>query len=573
MQLEVEAVRLFPDDVAQRCIDDGWWSGQTWSDLLERNRSAAPATLALVDAPNRATLTFGTPRRLTWAEVDDEVSELAGVLLAHGVRRDDVVGVQLPNVAELPMVFLALTRIGAIVSPFPVQYGRHELSGMGAAAGLTAFITVERAVGRELAAGALELTADVPSLATVFVLGTDVAGTVRLDQPVEGGRERVAEHRRTWTPHANDCATLVWTSGTEGTPKGVPRAYGDWQVLADAVSEVPRVSGDDVFLSPFPMTNGGGISGMFIPWLIHATRLVLHHPFDLEVFLSQVEQERVTYTCAPPAILDALVADDSAFEQHDLSSLRAVSSGSAPLSGWMIARWERDHGVEVLNFFGSNEGTCLFGDPDTMPDPELRGRLFPRYGLEDFPYRARIAQATRTKLVDLSDGTEITAPGRAGELRLTGPSIFAGYWGRGRDGFDEEGWYRTGDVFEIPEEQPHCYVLVDRAKDLIIRGGYNISAVEIEGLVIGDPGVAEVAAVALPDERLGERVCLFVVPRDPDDPPTLERLVDRLRERGVARFKWPERLELVAELPRNPIGKILKRELRDRLHTETGAAS
>ena len=561
-------MRLFPDATAQSFLDDGWWHDLTWSDLLERNRSQRPDTVALVDAPNRASLTFGEPRRLTWAEVDDQVTELAAVLLTHGVRRDHVVGVQLPNCVELPMVFLALTRIGAIVSPFPVQYGRHELVGMGEAAGLTSFITVEHAVGRDLAVDALSLPKQLPSIKSIFVLGTDVAGTVRLDEPVADAARLVAEHRATWTAHANDCATLVWTSGTEGVPKGVPRAFGDWEVLATAVSEVPQVTGDDVFLSPFPMTNGGGISGMFIPWLLHATRLVLHHPFDLEVFLSQVEDERITYTCAPPAILDALVADDSAFEKHDLSSLRAVSSGSAPLSGWMIARWERDHGVQVLNFFGSNEGTALFGDPDTMPDPELRGRYFPRYGLPDFPYRASIHRVTRTRLVDLTDGSEIREPGRPGELRITGPSVFAGYWNRGRDGFDEDGWYRTGDVFEVPEDQPHCYVLVDRAKDLIIRGGYNISAVELEGLLIGDPDVTEVAVVAMPDERLGERVCLFVVPRDPAAPPDLDQLIARLRDRGVARFKWPERLEIVSALPRNPIGKILKRELRTLLqHT------
>ena len=558
-------MRLFPEATARAFRDDGWWSGQTWSDLLERNRAQQPDAEALVDAPNRASLTYGSPRRLTWVEVDDQVDAIAAVLLTHGVRRDDVVGVQLPNCVELPMVFLALTRLGAVVSPFPVQYGRHELTGMGEAAGLTAFITVERAVGRDLAAEALVLQELLPAVRTVFVLGTHLAGTVRLDEPVADGPRLLAEHRATWTPHANDCATLVWTSGTEGVPKGVPRAFGDWEVLAVAVSEVPQVTGDDVFLSPFPMTNGGGISGMFIPWLLHHTKLVLHHPFDLPVFLSQVEEERVTYTCAPPAILDALVADDSAFEEHDLSSLRAVSSGSAPLSGWMIARWERDHGVQVLNFFGSNEGTALFGDPDSMPDPELRGRYFPRYGLPDFPYRASLHRATQTRLVDLADGSEVTEPGRPGELRLTGPSIFAGYWNRGREGFDEYGWYCTGDVFEIPGDQPHCYVLVDRAKDLIIRGGYNISAVEIEGLLIGDPTVEQVAAVAMPDERLGERVCLFVVPRDPAAPPSLDQLVARLRDRGVARFKWPERLELVADLPRNPIGKILKRELRTRL--------
>ena len=306
---------------------------------------------------------------------------------------------------------------------------------------------------------------------------------------------------------------------------------------------------------------------MFLPWLTLGTTLVQHQPFDLDVFTGQVEEERVTYTCAPPLVLDTLVADEETFTRRDLSTLRAVGSGSAPLSGWMISRWEADHGVEVLNLFGSNEGGVLFGDPDTVPDPIRRGRLFPRYEVPGMPYRVDVARAMRARLVDLADGTEITEPGRPGELRLTGPTIFSGYWKRGRHGFDEDGWFCTGDVFEISSDDPNYLTHVDRAKDLIIRGGFKISAAEIEALVIADDRVAEVAAVAMPDERLGERVCVFVVPRDGAEAPTLDDLIERLSGEGVAKFKWPERLEVVEALPRNAIGKILKRELRTLLET------
>lgn len=559
-------VHLFPEEVAESFRADGWWTGTTWSDLLAGHRSAIGHRLSLADAPNRSSFMAGEPRRLTWEEVGDQVDRISRVLFDHGVRRDVVVGVQLPNCVELPLVLLAVARLGAIVTPFPVQYRRHELSGMTTAAGAEVLVTATQAVGRPLAADAVGLCGDVPTLRTVLAFGPDVVdGAQPLDARVaQAGADSPAlvEHLASLDLGSNDCVTLVWTSGTEGTPKGVPRAYGDWEVLGAACSQAPRLGPDDVLLNPFPMVNGGGLAGMFIPWITLGATLAQHHPFDLDVFVGQIESERVTYTCAPPLVLDTLVADDTAFEQHDLSTLRAVGSGSAPLSGWMIARWERDHGVEVLNLFGSNEGGVLFGDPETVPEPSDRGRLFPRYGVEGMPYRVDVAHAMQARLVSLDDGDEVTTPGRAGELRLKGPTIFAGYWDRGRHGFDADGWFCTGDVFEISADSPSYLMHVDRAKDLIIRGGFKISAAEVEALVIADDRVAEVAAVAMPDARLGERVCLFVVPRDPADAPTLDQLVARLRDQQVATFKWPERLEVVEALPRNAIGKILKRELR-----------
>ncbi len=566
-------MRLFPEDTAAALRRDGWWSGRTWTDLLARHVDERPDHLALVDPANRETFLHGAPARRTWREVADLVERFSRVLFAHGVRRDSMVGVQLPNVAELPVALLAVERLGAIATPFPVQYGRHELTTMGSGAGLEVMLTAHAVNGRELAADAATLAETVPTLRHVLAVGPGEApGVVGIDallRAADSDVDDLTAHLASLDRDANDCVTLVWTSGTEGVPKGVPRAHGDWEVLSTACSQAPRLTPDDVLLNPFPMVNGGGLAGMFLPWLTLGATLVQHHPFDLDVFLEQVEAERVTYTCAPPLVLDALVADEETFARRDLTSLRAVGSGSAPLSGWMIERWERDHGVEVLNLFGSNEGGVLFGDPDTVPDPTRRGRFFPRHGRTDMPYRVDVAHAMRSRLVDLGDGSEITAPGRPGELRLKGPTIFSGYWGRGRHGFDEDGWFCTGDVFEISADDPRYLTHVDRAKDLIIRGGYKISAAEIEALVVADDRVAEVAAVAMPDQRLGERVCLFVVPRPGLAPPTLEDLVERLSDAGVARFKWPERLEVVDALPRNPVGKILKRELRERLAAPT----
>jgi non-ribosomal peptide synthetase component E (peptide arylation enzyme) len=231
----------------------------------------------------------------------------------------------------------------------------------------------------------------------------------------------------------------------------------------------------------------------------------------------------------------------------------------------MIEAWERGRGVEVLNLFGSNEGLCLFGCPDTIPDPAERGRLFPRPGDQSFAWRARAGRETRSRLVDVETGEDITEPSRPGELRVSAPTIIAGYWGDVPSPFDEQGYYRTGDIFEIADPDGHLLSYVDRAKDLISRGGYKVSAVEVESLLLAHDKVAAAALVGAPDPMLGERICAFVEPRDPADPPSLEELLGLLEHRQVARFKWPERLEILAELPRNPVGKILKRDLRQRL--------
>ncbi|MFZ1062660.1 MAG: class I adenylate-forming enzyme family protein [Acidimicrobiales bacterium] len=559
-------MRLYSPEKVEEFTRGGWWTGETWLDQFAARVRDFPRRVSLVDPLNRETFTDGVPRRLTWTEVDREVDRLARALYRAGVRQGDVVGVQLPNVIELAMTYIATAKVGAIACPFPVQYDRHELSQMGAVARLRAFVTVTRAHRSRPASRALELMGSIDSLSTVLSWGQDVPpGVVDLDESLADPTddEFFRRYVEELVIDPNDCVTLCWTSGTEGVPKGVPRTHGDWQAVGRGTIEAPRLTSDDVLLNPFPMVNAGGMAGMFMPWLMLGARLVQHHPFDIDVFIEQIETERVTYTCAPPSVLDSLVASPEVLAAHDVSSLRAVGSGSAPLAGWMIEAWERGRGVEVLNLFGSNEGLVLYACPDTIPNPADRGRLFPRPGDQSFNWRTRVGRDSLSRLVDLETGEDITEAGRPGELRVSSPTVFAGYWGGVSSPFDEFGYYRSGDIFEIAGEGGHELVYVDRAKDLISRGGYKISAVEVESLLSADPRVREVAVVGMPDERLGERLCAFVVARDPQNPPRLDELLEGLRSQGLAQFKWPERLEIVEELPRNPVGKILKRALRE----------
>ena len=564
------ALRIWSDAQKADFLAKGWWSEATFDSMLRGHVADHPDRVIHVDPPNRAAFFHGEPMRLTWREIDAKVDLLAAHLLAVGVGPGDVVGIQLPNVHELSVSYLAMARLGAIASPFPVQYREHELTTLGNVAGLKAFVTATTIAGRANAAAieALRTSGAIPSLAVVLAYGEEVpAGIVALDHDARPDPAALSAHVERHRPDPADCVTLCWTSGTESTPKGVPRSSGDWLNGFWTTIDAPTLTESDVILNPFPMVNMGGIAGMFGPWLVTGCRLVQHQPFDLGLFIDQIETERVTYSVAPPTVLTMMLKNDALLAGRDISSLRFLASGSAPLTSWMINGWERDRGVEVINFFGSNEGLCLVGDADSVPNPDDRAVYFPRFGASGMTLRARHAKWTKVRIVHLETGEDITEPGIPGELRLSGPTVFPGYWGGVGEPFDEQGYYRSGDVFELAGDRLQYVRYVDRVKDLIIRGGMNIAPAEIEGVLASHPLVAESVAVAWPDERLGERVCVFVALRDGIDPTalTLADVSDHFAAERVAKFKWPERLEIVDALPRNPVGKVLKRELRDRI--------
>jgi acyl-CoA synthetase (AMP-forming)/AMP-acid ligase II len=296
--------------------------------------------------------------------------------------------------------------------------------------------------------------------------------------------------------------------------------------------------------------------------------LVLHHPFDLGVFLRQLVDEKIAYTVAPPAILTMLLKEEKLLESLDLSHLKSVGSGSAALSPWMVKTWQEKYGIPVANIFGSNEGTCLISGAADVPDPEDRALYFPRFGVEGHEWPARIASWIETRLVDLQTGETIEEAGRPGELLLRGATVFAGYFRAGdggpADAIDADGFFHTGDVFEIAGDRDRFYRFVERAKDIIIRGGMNISPGEIDGLLAGHPKLADAAVVGTPDAVMGERICAVVVVK-PEETVDLEDLRSFLSSREVASYKLPERLEIVDALPRNPLGKVLRRVLRERL--------
>lgn len=575
----------------------GWWGSRTIDDHFRDVVGRHPQREAVVDASNRELLTDGAPRRMSYAQLADEVARMAAVLHGQGLRRDDIVIVQLVNSVEQYVVYLACLRLGLIVSPVPVQYREFELRHILALTQARAVVTATRVVKHAAAAMWVQLAREHASLSRVLCFGSaPPEGTFSLDKamagtsagatagsnvagPVDATVVRTAGHGAEPAAcglaiTANDIATLCWTSGTEASPKGVPRSHNEWLIVAPSIIEAAELQPGARLLNPFPLVNMAGWSTCVAAWLRLEGTVVQHHPFDLPVFLQQLRDERIDYTVCPPAILNQLLQQPALLEGIDFQRLSRIGSGSAPLSEWMVRGWA-ERGVQIVNYFGSNEGAALTGSPRDIPDPELRAKYFARAGVDRPFSQISTARKIRTRLVDPDTEEDVRSPGIPGELRVSGPTVFAGYF-RAPDqtarAFDDKGYYCSGDLFEIAGEQGEFYRFVGRCKDIVVRGGMKISAVEVEMLLLACPGVQDAAVIGMPDAVLGERVCACVVPA-PGMEPTLDQLVAYLRdERQVAVYKLPEHLILLPALPRNPVGKVLKRELRERFVT-SGASN
>lgn len=574
---------LVPREKIEDYTRRGWWGEQMIGEVFLDQVPALADQLAVADPPNRARITGEIPQRWTWGELQTEVGRWLALMHQHGLRKDDVVVMQLPNVVEMHAVYLACAIAGVVVSPVPVQYRAHELAHVVATSQARLAIVATRVGQHACAAHWLGHLAQLPSLREVWALGEDgaadlPAGALPLRQALAEVTPWDAAHMRAHMAAigltANDVFTLCWTSGTEARPKGVPRSHNEWLIVGQSVMDAGQLQRGAQMVIPFPFVNMAGISTSLMAWLMSGGGLHQHHPFDIDVFVQQLREQPIDYSVAAPAVLNLLLKQPEKLEGVDLSRLKRIGSGGGPLSEWMVQQMGAQFGIEVVNYFGSNEGAALSSSPTDMPDRAQRALYFPRIGVQGYEWSLSNARKVSTRLVDVDTGEEITAPGQVGELRFKGPTIFSGYY-RAPEltarAFDEQGYYRTGDLFEIAGDRQQFYRFAGRHKDIVIRGGMNISSEEVENLLQGHPKVRECAVIGVADRVLGEKVCAVVAPQ-PGQTVTLEDLVRHLREvEETAAFKWPEHLVLVDELPRNPVGKVLKRELRERFASSHAA--
>jgi 2,3-dihydroxybenzoate-AMP ligase len=434
---------------------------------------------------------------------------------------------------------------------------RHEIGYLAAHSGAVAYAVAARVRDMDYEALAREVRADVPELRHLLVLGGSGDGNLRLEELT--GPPGVAG------PAAapSDVALFLLSGGTTGLPKLIPRTHDDYVYNVRASAELCGFGADTVYLAALPVGHNFplGCPGV-LGALATGGRVVLAPTPQPDVVFPLIEREGVTATAVVPTLALRWSSSDER-GRHDLSSLRLLQVGGARLNPEAAARVRAALGCRLQQVFGMAEGLLNYtrlDDPDDVVDATQGRPLSP---------------ADEIRIVD-EDGRDV-APGEGGELLTRGPYTIRGYY-RAQEhnavAFTADGFYRTGDIVRL---HPSGNLVVEgRRKDLINRGGEKISAEEVENLILAHPRVQNVAVVAMPSEDLGERACAYVVPAGAGAP-TLAELVDFLEGREIARYKLPERLEVVEALPVTSVGKVDKAALRAdvarRLEAEHGVAA
>jgi cyclohexanecarboxylate-CoA ligase len=517
-----------PVDLQARWHEDGDWTGET---LLTRLDGADGNHLAIVDGATRRTI----------ADLRAEAANVAAELRARGVQPGDIVCWQLPNWWEGVTFCWGVWLCGAVASPITPTLRAHEVG----------FI-LEQARARVVAVPASFRGTDYVEMVRSTGFDGDVIA-VRGDRAWPASGRAVGDAAA--TADASAPALILWTSGTTAEPKGVVHTYESLRVEADTIAAAHEMHARESLLLPMPITHVAGLTyGILLPVTSRITA-VLMDTWEPGHALELVERERIGVMISTPVFMRTMI-DHPNFAATDVSSVRLFSLGGAGVAPSMVREGATRFGCWCKRTYGSTEyPTLTTGRAGDEPE-------------RDATTDGRLIGHAELRVVD-PETLDDLPPGTPGELLARGPEMFSGYLDPvlDREAFVDGGWYRTGDLAVFDGKY---LTIVDRLKDIIIRGGENISALEVESALLTSASIAEAACVAMPDEVMGEKVCAFVIARD-GDKPTLQGLREHLVEQGLARFKLPERLEVRAMLPRTASGKIQKAKLRDELHEELRA--
>ncbi|MBV1882134.1 MAG: acyl--CoA ligase [Pseudomonadales bacterium] len=533
--------------------DMGVWANETLVDVFQKNVKDYPERIALADPLNKEQLVGSPAERISYADLGERVDILATKLLARGFKKDDIVIVQLPNIWELTLIYMALARIGAIFSPLPMQWREKEFNYICDLSQSVSYISVKNFAGFDHIDMVKKVAKDHPSLKDIITLD-------ELKKMSEG--EADVAQLNAIEIGSNDIFSLCWSSGTESNSKGCPMSHNNWLAQVKVMTKAVGVWNDrcQVILCTAPMVNMTGVGIGLVNWLFSGGTTVFHHPFDGEVFFKQMATENITTTLLVPALLNMILKHPQVSELN-LSTVEKIMTGSAPPSAWSLEEFKKRWGIDVGCGWGQTEGTAIMSGAEDIPDAAKRSRFYPNWSIRrsESP-----VEGIEIKVVDLDSGKALTKVGDIGQLAYKGPNVFPGYFRRpdlSETSFDSDGYFYTGDLFRVEDDG---YVsFFDRCKDIIIRGGNNISAQEIENMLQAHPKVLDAAAVAMPDERLGERICVYIVLAEGVESLALSELTDFMRDQNIAIYKLPERLEITDVIPRNPVGKIVKPQLRE----------
>jgi acyl-CoA synthetase (AMP-forming)/AMP-acid ligase II len=518
---------------------NGYWLDTTSNDALEAWAHMAPHRLAIADGRVR----------LTFAEYFRRAERLAAHLIGLGLGAGDVIAIQLPNWSEFAVALNAAMLAGIPFCQFHSDFRAREVEFILRFTEASALILPHRFHRFDYLEMLATLRPKLPHLKHVMVVGEDVpAGYFDLRGFLDA-RDGPAldEHAlRGRRPRANDLCRTAFTSGTTGDPKAVLHLHNTTNCAARFVNETHRIGPDSVLLAFLPVGLNWGLINV-LQGIFAGCPVILQEVFEPTAALRLIERERVTHFCCAPAHLVAMLAIPD-LARFDVSSLEVITTGGASCPIEVIRAVRARLPGHLLELYGMLE--CGFQSHTRLEDdPEavcgLVGRPLPQMGI---------------RIVD-DDGQDC-ARGIPGEILTYGPSVTIGYYNNpeaNAKSFSPDGWFATGDIGVL--DQNGYLKIVDRKKELIIRGGANIYPREIEEVLYQHPKVLEAAAVGIPDPRLGERVCAAIVLK-PGETLSFAELTAFLRDK-IATYKLPEFLEVLDALPRTPTGKAQKGPLRD----------
>lgn len=532
----------WPEEVAARYRARGYWAGVTIGEAFDRSVSAHAARLAVVDGS----------RRVTYAELGRLVDRLALHLAARGISAGARAVFQLPNVLEFIVAYFACLKVGAVPLACLPAHRHAEIGYLAKFTEAAAWFIASDFRGFDYVTMAEELRASLPSLREVFVVGDRVGPGMTLlgpllDDPIE---DRVPlASLAGLRPQPGATAVFQLSGGTTGLPKVIPRTHDDYLYNSRAFAEATDFDGDGVILISVPIAHNfplacPGIQGA----LLAGGRVVLAPAPDAETTFALVQAERVTWVPAVPASVITWL-NHPRRASYDLTSIHTLAVGGSRLNPEPARAALDAFGPVLVQVLGMAEGLlcCTRRDDPVAVIVETQGRP--------------MSPGDEIRVVD-DDGRDV-APGEVGELLCRGPYTIRGYYRAPEHNavaFTADGFYRTGDI--VRQHPSGTLIVEGRKKDLINRGGEKISAEEVENLILGHPAVLNVAVVAMPDSIMGERACAYVVVKD-GATLTLSALNRFLAERRIARFKLPERLEVVERFPTTAVGKVSKKDLRE----------
>ncbi|SQK01334.1 medium-chain fatty-acid--CoA ligase [Escherichia coli] len=514
----------------------GLWGDASLADYWQQTARAMPDKIAVVDNHGAS---------YTYSALDHAASCLANWMLAKGIESGDRIAFQLPGWCEFTVIYLACLKIGAVSVPLLPSWREAELVWVLNKCQAKMFFAPTLFKQTRPVDLILPLQNQLPQLQQI--VGVDklapATSSLSLSQIIADNTSLTTAI----TTHGDELAAVLFTSGTEGLPKGVMLTHNNILASERAYCARLNLTWQDVFMMPAPLGHATGfLHGVTAPFLIGA-RSVLLDIFTPDACLALLEQQRCTCMLgATPFVYDLLNVLEK--QPADLSALRFFLCGGTTIPK-KVARECQQRGIKLLSVYGSTESS-----PHAvvnLDDPLSRFMHTDGYA----------AAGVEIKVVD--DARKTLPPGCEGEEASRGPNVFMGYFDESEltaRALDEEGWYYSGDLCRMDEAG---YIkITGRKKDIIVRGGENISSREVEDILLQHPKIHDACVVAMSDERLGERSCAYVVLKAPHHSLSLEEVVAFFSRKRVAKYKYPEHIVVIEKLPRTTSGKIQKFLLR-----------